>query len=218
MTTPLARFQSELGDALRGETAELIDTSSPGLRFTASVRRSWCEGRAMVAARTVLTLVLESDRRRLVSEYVDLGGGLEMFLPRENEAFLRFLESRLPDPSHALSLCRMERALSRARQGNEAFPGSHYWPDFRIEKGPFADLVWFHADPGEVLNALRGAVIPPLEEPTCPLLFAPRLPRFYRVATTDEAKLWARLPATDIPFALVEQWLMEGAVIQEHRD
>ena len=106
----LAAFQAGLCRALRGENTCLVDPGSQGFRFSTSVRRSWCEGRAMVAARTVLKLVPEPERRRLVAEYVDAGGGLEMFLPAENEAFPRFLEPRLLDPSHPLSLCRMDRS------------------------------------------------------------------------------------------------------------
>lgn len=75
----------------------------------------------MIAARTVLTLVPEAERRRLVAEYVDQGGGLAMLLPSESAAFLDFLAPRLPDPSHALSLCRMDQALQRARLGSETF-------------------------------------------------------------------------------------------------
>lgn len=119
MTLSLAAFQSGIGRALKGEDICPIDPDSPGFRFTAAVRRSWCEGRTMIAARTVLTLVPDAERRRLVAEYVDQGGGLAMFQPTENEAFLAFLAPQLPDPSHALSLCRMDQALTRARLGSE---------------------------------------------------------------------------------------------------
>jgi hypothetical protein len=216
----LAAFQSGLGRALRGENICPVDPGSPGFRFTASVRRSWCEGRAMVAARTVLKLVPEPERRRLVAEYIDAGGGLEMFLPAENEAFLRFLEPRLPGPSHPLSLCRMDRALTRARLGAETFQppgrpgGLGHSHRYRIERGPHAALVWFHADPGAVLKALDGAPSPPVGEPTCPMLFAPGLPRLYRVATPAEAALWAVLPKDDVSFDVVEPLLAEGAVIR----
>lgn len=121
MTLSLAEFQSGLGRALMGEDTCPVDPTSAGFRFTAAVRRSWCEGRTKIAARAVLTLVPDAERRRLVAEYVDRGGGLAMFLPTENAAFLAFLAPRLPDPSHALSLCRMDQALTRARLGSETF-------------------------------------------------------------------------------------------------
>lgn len=174
----------------------------------------------MVAARTVLRLVPAPERRRLVAEYVDAGGGLEMFLPAENEAFLRFLEPRLKDPSHPLSLCRMDRALTRARVGAETFEsrerlsGLGRSAGYRIERGPHASLVWFHADPEAVLKALHGAPCPPVSQPTCPLLFAPGLPHLYRLATQAEAVLWPMLPSYDVPFDVVEPLLAEGAVIR----
>jgi len=58
----LAAFQSSLCRALRGENTCPVDPGSQGFRFTTSVRRSWCEGRAMVAARTVLKFVPEPER------------------------------------------------------------------------------------------------------------------------------------------------------------
>jgi hypothetical protein len=174
----------------------------------------------MVAARTVLKLVPQPERRRLVAEYVDAGGGLESFLPAENDAFLRFLEPRLLNPSHPLSLCRMERALTRARVGAETFEsrerpgGLEHSGRYRIEHGPNAALVWFHADPESVLKALHGAPSPPVGEPTCPLLCAPGLPHLYRVATHAEAALWAMLPTDRVSFDVVEPLLAEGAVIR----
>lgn len=71
----------------------------------------------MIAARTVLTLLPDAERRRLVADYVDRGGGLAMFRQTESEAFLAFLAARLPYPSHALTLCHMAQALNRAQSG-----------------------------------------------------------------------------------------------------
>jgi hypothetical protein len=52
-----------------------------------------------------------------------------VFVPAETEAFLRFLEPRLLDPPHPLSLCRMNRALARARVGgNLRVAGAPGWP------------------------------------------------------------------------------------------
>jgi hypothetical protein len=290
MTLSLAAFQSGLGRALMGEDTCPIDPASAGFRFTAEVRRSWCEGRTMIAARTVLTLVPDAERRRFVAEYVDQGGGLAMFLPTENAAFLEFPAPRLPEPSHALSLCRMDQALTRARLASEMLAGSEprtvrarierairgriereAWgciecsagagddrdcgePEVRdyiardvpgggkpgvrgivepgvrgvidseawgcierairgpVERGPHAALVRFHAEPEAVLRALHGAPPPPISEPAYPLLFAPGLPNFYRVATAEEGALWDRLPAEDEPPELVERLLAEGVV------
>jgi hypothetical protein len=93
-----------------------IDPASSGFHFTAADRRSWREGRTMLAARAALKLLPEEERRRLVAEYSNQDGE-ESSPPVESEAFLTFLACRLPDPSHALSLCRMDLALTRARSG-----------------------------------------------------------------------------------------------------
>ena len=62
MTLPLAEFQSGLGRTLRGERGAPIDPDSARFHFTVSVRRSWCDGRTMVAARTVLIFVPGTER------------------------------------------------------------------------------------------------------------------------------------------------------------
>jgi hypothetical protein len=84
-------IRSDLGRALRGEDACPIDTHSAGFRFTMRVRHSWRRGRAMLAARTVLSALGDDERQNLLDEYVDHGGGLEMFLAAEAECFLAFL-------------------------------------------------------------------------------------------------------------------------------
>lgn len=75
----------------------------------------------MIATRVVLALVPEPERTRLIWEYVDQSGDATADPLGEHDAFLDFLEGRLPDPSHALSLCRMRRALTKARLGTANF-------------------------------------------------------------------------------------------------
>jgi hypothetical protein len=82
----------------------------------------------------------------------------------------------------------------------------------RIEHGPDASLVWFHAEPGSVLQALHSAHLPPVGQPNWPLLFGPGVPNLCRAATAQEAALWARLPAEDQSPELVERLLAEGVV------
>jgi hypothetical protein len=85
----------------------------------------------------------------------------------------------------------------------------------RIERGPRAALVWFHADPEAVLKALYGGPVPALGEPTYPLLFAPGLPHLYRAATAEEVALWNRLPMEDaVADATVERLLAEGIIAE----
>jgi len=215
MTGSLAAFQSDLGRALRGENTCPLDPNSAGYRFTMTVRRSWCEGRVIMAVRKVLTVIPTAERQRLIADYVDRGGGLEMFLEREGEAFLAFLVQRLPEPSHARTLCQMHQALIRARLG-----GSHFAALRRtggpVCRGRYASLVWFYADPGAVVSALTGGELPPLGAPQHAMLFAPGLPDLFRTASEAEAALWASLPIADpmadAPTALIAPLLMAGVL------
>jgi hypothetical protein len=213
MVQSLAAFQSNLGRALLGEDTCPIDPQSPGFRFTMTVRRSWCEGRSVMAARAVLRLMPNADRQRLVSEYVDHGGGLAWFQATESERFLAFLAVKLPDPSHALTICRMTQALAQARLGSSiALPLVKQVGGGPIDRGRHAALVWFYADPGEVIAALNGDQLPPIGPPSHAVLFAPGINGLFRVATEDEAALWATLAVADAPPALVSALLMEGVL------
>lgn len=213
MTESLGTFQTGIGHALQGLGPCPIDANSAGFRFTAKVRRSWCKGRAITAAREVLTMLTDTDRRRLLDEYVDRGGGLAFFLPAESEAFLAFLAPRLPDPSHALSLCRMDQALALARAGVATFvPPREGVPGGRVKPGRHAALVWFYADPSAILRALQSGSPPPVGAPDHAVLVGPGLPNLFRMATEEEAALWARLPATEAAPDLLERLLAEGVV------
>ncbi len=198
---------------------------------------------------------------------------------------MEFLASRLPDPSHAYSLGRMEIALTRARLGAEIFVEPEYrsvqarsrrdiqthiehaawdcieramqapgvteswghiersvwdsvegaiWDGIerearghaeceawqilersarnRLERGLYASLVWFHAEPEAVVSALHGAALPPVGGPAYPILFGPGVPNLCRAATPEEVVLWASLPADDTAPDLVERLLAEGIV------
>lgn len=212
MSGTLAAFQSSLGRTLAGAESCPIDPASPGFRFTLSVRRSWCEGRAMMAARSVMMVLPDDERARVVSEYVDAGGGLEWFLATESDRFLAFLAQRLPNPSHALTLCRMAQAIARARAGTEHFvPVVRAAPGRMVDCGPHASLVWFHANPAAVLAALRGATLPAIGPPQDAVLFAPGLAGLFRLATEAEAALWQLLPQADAG-EQIAKLLAEGVV------
>jgi len=212
MTEALAAFQSRLGRALRGEDTCPINPDSPGFRFTMIVRRSWCEERSIVAARSVLKLMPDGGER-LVGEYVDQGGGSAWFQATESERFLPFLASRLPDPSHALAVCRMSQALAKARRGVSTFVP----PQARIGAEPVvhgrhAALVWFYADPSAVMMALNGGELPPVGPPSHALLFGPGIPNLFRTATEAEVVLWNTLAITGAPANLVEDLVREGVL------
>jgi hypothetical protein len=80
----------------------------------------------MFSAPMILQLIPAADRQRLIAEYVDRGGVWPVSSSPENARLLEFLASRLPAPSHALNLCRMEVALTRARLGAAIFVEPEY--------------------------------------------------------------------------------------------
>jgi hypothetical protein len=276
MTAALAAGQPGLGQCVTGEITHPIDP----------VWRSSHQGWAMITGQAILMLVPVTARQRLIAEYVGRGGTWPVSSPSENAALLEFLASRLPDPSHALSLSRMEVALTRAALGQEVFVEPEYrsvrerskrdvrtrieheawgcieramqgrvvtetWDHIertardsvqgaiwdgverearlrvecdawqiversarnRIERGLYASLVWFHAEPEAVLSALHSAPPPPVGQPAHPILFGPGVPNLCRAATSEEVVLWASLPTDDTAPDLVERLLAEGIVI-----
>ena len=213
MTIDLVAFQSGLACALRGEDTCPVNRNSGGFRFTGAVRRSWCELRTLSAARAVLALVPVQERRRLIADYVDCGGGVAAFPATESETLMAFLAQRLPDPSHALTVCRMEMALVRAQAGTVGFaPSKSSGGRERLEMGPCAALVWCHADPGAISLAINGGPVPPMGAPDYPVFFAPGLPNCVRAAMAEEAVLWTRLPTSDMPTGLVRRLLADGVI------
>jgi hypothetical protein len=213
MTGDLAAFQSGLALALRGENTCPINPDSAGFRFTGEVRRSWCELRTFSAARAILTLVPVGERRRLIAEYVDGGGGLAAFPATEQETLLAFLATRLPDPSHPLTISRMQIALARAQSAAASFvPLKPTTAQNCLAMAPHADLVWCHADPNAIMSALDGGPVPPVGLPDHPVFFAPGVPGFVRAATADEAALCRGLPTSEFASGLVRRLLTEGVI------
>jgi hypothetical protein len=211
VTRSLAAFQSDLGGALLGEGPCPIDSGSAGYRFTMQIRHSWRKGRAMLAGRTVLLVLTPVERERLLDEFVDCGGGLEMFLEREAEHFLAFLEARLPRPSRALTLCHTQQAVHQARLGASNFaPPQPRVPTGPIRRGRYAAMIRFHAD--EPMMALNGGEAPPVGSAEHAVLFGPGLPNLFRLATDDEAELWASLPLRDASPTAISTLLAEGTV------
>jgi hypothetical protein len=279
--------------ALRQNTCGMITASAsaqPDLdlaRIVAMepVRQSWRLDRTMISAPAILTLVPDTEQQQMIAEYIEEGGAWPVASSAENATLLDFLASRLPNPSHALSLCRMGAALTRAALGAESFVEPDYrsfperskremrmrieheawncieramrgrvateswdhierssWDSVesavwngierealsrlecdawhiiersarnRIERGLYASLVWFYAEPRSVLLALHGAPLPPEGAPAFPVLFGPGVPNLCRAATPDEVVLWASLPTDDTRPDIVERLLAEGIV------
>ena len=183
-----------------GERASLVAVvDSAGFAFTVDVQRSWCAGRAANAARLTLSMLSADERQRLLADWVNAGGGTPSFFAAEADAFLDFIARRLPDPSHALTLCRVEQATLRAREGTLRFavpdPSRLDAPACILRAGRYAALVRFHAQPQLLLAALEGQPLPPVSRETTPVLFGPGLTGLSRLASGDEVALWERLAA-----------------------
>jgi hypothetical protein len=209
----LVDFQSAVGrlvraatgpDPLRGlrldpdERARLAALrESAGFRFTVDVQRSWCAGRAARAAKLTLSLLPAAERRRVLDDWVNAGGGTASFVATEADAFLDFIAGRLRDPSHTLTLCRFEQAALRASEGALGFvrpdPSLLEGTGRLLRAGRHAALVRFHAAPHLVLAALDGAPLPPLSGEATAVVFGPGLPGLSRMATPEESALWERL-------------------------
>jgi len=137
-------------------------------------------------------------QQELLREWVDQGGGTSSFVASEADAFLEFIAARLPDRSHARTLCLLEQAALRASEDEATFepPSASVLgtPDTMLTVGAHAAIVPFFVDPDSLLAALRDPDShPPLKEPTCHLLFAPGIPGLFRRASQEEVELLAML-------------------------
>ena len=94
-------------------------------------------------------------------------------------AIKSFIAGRLPNPSHELTVCRLEQATLRANQHARAFraPGCEILSEAgcALRRGRYAGMVVFYATT---------------------VLFAPGLDRLYRVASPREVALWNMLAGT----------------------
>jgi len=185
----------EIGDLVRGA----------GFGFTRQVQRSWCMGRTAGAAQLTLSLLTIEQRRSLVGDWVDGGGGAALDVTSEAAAFLAFVGRHLPDPSHELSVCRMEEAAYRASAAAASFtPPVLTLSDGRgvpLRQGRGSMIVYFFTDPRRLFAAITaGEPLPALGKKGFPYLFAPGLATLRRVASCAEARLWHRLEVpTSVP-------------------
>ncbi|HLK59688.1 MAG TPA: hypothetical protein VKU00_24215 [Chthonomonadaceae bacterium] len=185
-------------------------TASVGFHFTVSIQRSWCTGRAAMSAHLTLSLLPEDQRTRLLEEWTHSGAGAQSFIGVEALAFLEFIGSHLPAPSHEQTLCRFEQATLRAGQGADVFiaPDLGKWntPGRLLRRGRSAGLVRFHAEPNALFRAiLQQEPLPPLTPNAMVLLFGPGLERLCRPASEDEVRLWERLVTSVSVRALREE-------------
>jgi hypothetical protein len=204
----LLELQSELGRLVRqpgpnnfmatsapSELACLADT--PGFRFTVEVQRSWCAARCTKAAWLTLSILPTAQREALISSWVNGGGGTASFVASESDTFLNFIAKHLSDPSHELTICRMEQATLRASEGARNFVPRVVSEleklDCELTASPYAGVVQFHAEPRFVLSVFDSGTFPPLSKEAISVLFAPGLELLSRIATKEEIRLLSHL-------------------------
>lgn len=225
---PLREFQEILarnlwepvrpGEGLAPRERVLLQriTGGRGYRLTSDVRRSWCEARAVKAARLTLSVLPTELRRDLVAKWVDSGGGAGAFFSVEAEGFLAFIAERLPEASHELSLCRMEMAIVRAAAAAPSFvPPDQVTLDVStgtLRRGRAAAVVSLTADPGALVEALeRGGPAPAILERPFVVLVAPGIAGLAMPATPDAIVLW-RETAVPRPVASIAGAACRAAV------
>lgn len=205
----LIDFQTALGELVRGgadsshlecdqRDRQFLDRliSTAGFRLTRSIQQSWCAGRAARAAHLTLSLLPLDQRQRLLDEWLAHGGGSASFFALEAEAFLDFIARQLPDPSHELTVCRMEQGVFRASRGASAFVAQQpreLEAQSVLRRGQYASLVEFHAEPSTVLATREPGAFPPVGPRVTSMLFAPGLTGLVRSVTDAEVALWQTL-------------------------
>jgi hypothetical protein len=182
-------------DRLR-ELGDLVNNA--GFGFTRQVQRSWCMGRTAGAAQLTLSLLTVEQRRSLVEDWVDGGGGAVLDVTSEAAEFLAFVAQHLCDPSHELSVCRMEEAAYRASAAAVNFTPPvltlPHEPSAPLRHGRGSMLVYFFADPRRLFAAITAREpLPAIGKKGFPHLFAPGLATLRRVASSAETQLWHRL-------------------------
>lgn len=185
----------DLSIAERAGIARVL--ASQGFRLVTSIQRSWCEGRASKGAKFTLGAILPEERSRLICEWVDRGGGTNSFFFAEADGFLGYLAARLPDPSHALSICRFERAILRAAEAAGGFspPDADVLkPSSLVKASEQAALVTFFGDVAVLLAATQGKMeFPPLDPQGHAVFVAPGLEQLARPVESFEQRLWNAL-------------------------
>jgi hypothetical protein len=194
-----------------GERGYLSDLAvNPAFHFTVKVQRSWCAGRAAKAAYLTLSILPPGKRHLLLEEWVDSGGGTHSFIGAESGAFLDFIANRLLEPSHELTICRMEQATLRSSEGALRFlrpePSRLDHPGCLLRRGRYAGVVHFHGEPEQVLNALmKREQHPAISSPITTLLFGPGFDRLYTKASVGDLALYDRLQSPASVGKLLEE-------------
>lgn len=213
----LATFQESIGGLVRstGDPVEVDPlltalTQSAGFQFTLKVQRSWRAGRAKKSAYHTLSILPPDEREALVSAWLDCGGGLFSFSGAESHAFLAFIAERLPERSHALSICQFESAALLAAEGAARFEVPELsvlrLPGCRLRPGRYAGIVKFWGMP---------------EREETAVLFGPGLDGLQRIVSAETAAVFERFSeplAVEVLFEegwtaeAIGEWLSAGFV------
>ncbi|MCJ8157048.1 hypothetical protein [Sphingomonas sp. LaA6.9] len=203
--TGLEQYQHALTRAVCGEMLNGTDRAllGPGMNYaglglTARIRQSWCKGRAARAAMLTLSALPSSERAAHLSAWVSAGGGTRAHIQLEAEAFLSFLGGRLADPSDALSLCRLELALVRARRRDDRIPkGRDLAENTMVRRSPYAAIVNVPASIDRIVaDPVDRARTQRRGDAEISLLVAPGLAGQLRAATSRERALWRAAETT----------------------
>ena len=185
-------------------------TQSAGFRFSVSIQRSWCIGRAAKSAHLTLSLLSDDERRRLLDEWINSGAGTQSFYDAEADSFLDFIVGHLTDPSHELTVCQFEKATLRASKETDYFAAPDLLrlndPECPLRRGRYAGAVRFYAEPRRLMDSLlKHEPLPPLSAEAMTMLFGPGLEQLCRPASMDEVSLWDRLDAPVAVGALLKE-------------
>jgi hypothetical protein len=206
LDTRLARWQAGIGDALLTSTIPAVpvdssssDPSTPAQRsgwaVTVALYRQWRIFRLRSVA--PLTLALLAERADvIVDAYLAAHPGSSSYAAVDGEGFLRFAAAALPDDPYLMEITFLERAfIAVSRPAEMEVPP----PRGLLRRSRRACLGSVPFDPHDLLLWLAGRGCRPDIGRTrvgVPVLVAPYLPAWVRVATAAEVRLWDEL-ATD---------------------
>lgn len=204
---PLERF-ADLGLS-EAETAQIAAAlTKPSVAFQVNIQRSWARYKSGEGAAFTLSCLSAAQRASLIEGWVELGGGTDLLIMREGHAFLDYIAEHLPNPSHELSICRMEQAIHLANGGAVSFTPLAVDAALAaplLTKHPEATLVDFHTDPNALLECTQQQrPLPPVGAHTASWLIAPGVPGLVQFANIEQIRAMRRLTQPTSPQALLQ--------------
>ncbi|MBV8466481.1 MAG: hypothetical protein JO218_11115 [Burkholderiales bacterium] len=180
----------------------------PSVAFLVKAQRSWARFKSGEAAALTLSILDAARREALVEDWIELGGGTDFLIISEANAFLDYIAERLPNPSHELSICRMEQAVHLANGGARSYAPLAVDTALaapQLIKHTEATLVDFYADPNVLFDCIHGQKpLPPVEAYTASWLIAPGIPGLYQLASAEQVRAMHQLVQATTPQALLQ--------------